>query len=35
MTCQKSDRFIVAMKPAKAGGAKGATNQQLTEVKHA
>ena len=31
---QKSDRLIVALKPAKAGGAKGATNQPSAEVKH-
>ena len=35
MVCQKSDQLIVAMKPAKAGGAKGLTNQQSPEAKHA
>lgn len=33
--CQKSDCFIVVMKPVKAGGAKGAANQQSPEAKHA
>lgn len=33
--CQKSDCFIVALKPVKAGGAKGAANQQSPEAKHA
>lgn len=32
---QKSDRLIVAMKLVKTSGAKGATNQHSTEVKHA
>ena len=35
MVCQKSDQLIVAMKPVKAGGAKGLTNQQTPEAKHA
>ena len=35
MDCQKSDQLIVVMKPVKAGGAKGLTNQQSPEVKHA
>ena len=34
MEVQKSDRFIVALKPAKAGGAKGATSEQFEEMKH-
>ena len=33
--CQKSDQLIVAMKPVKAGGAKGLTNQQSPKAKHA
>lgn len=35
MDCQKSDQLIVAMKPVKAGGAKGLTNLQSPEEKHA
>ena len=35
MDCQKSDQLIVALKPVKAGGAKGLTNQQSPEAKHA
>ena len=35
MDGQKSDQPIVAMKPVKAGGAKGLTNQQSPEAKHA
>jgi len=27
--CQKSDYLIVVRKPAKAGGAKGVTNQRV------
>ena len=34
MEVQKSDRFIVALKTAKAGGAKGATSEQFEETKH-
>ena len=35
MDCQKSDQLIVAPRPVKAGGAKGLTNQQSPEAKHA
>ena len=35
MDCQKSDQLIVAMKSVKADGAKGLTNQQSPEAKHA
>ena len=31
---EKSYRFVVALKPAKASRAKGATNQASAEVKH-
>lgn len=34
MICQKSDYLIVVMKPVKAGGAKGVTNQHFPEKKH-
>lgn len=35
MSQQKSDRLIVAMKPAKTGGAKGMAVKTIEETKHA
>lgn len=35
MNAQKSDQLIVALKPLKGGGAKGLTDQQSPEAKHA